>query len=58
MKVLALPKGSEVLMTSINIPDMPRIVQEYGLVPVPVDIELATTAPTMDDVRAVTTPKA
>ncbi len=44
-------------MTSINIPDMVRIVREHGLVPVPVDINLATTAPTLDDLKAVTTEK-
>ena len=51
------PKGSEVLMTSINIPDMVRIVKEYGLVPVPVDISFDTTAPTIEDLKAVVTPK-
>jgi len=35
---LALPAGSEVLMSAITVPDMPRIVREHGLVPVPVDI--------------------
>ena len=38
-------------MTSINIPDMVKIVKEYGLIPVPVDIDLANTAPTMDDLK-------
>lgn len=36
---------------------MVQIVKEYGLIPVPVDISLETTAPTMDDIKAVTTPK-
>lgn len=44
-------------MTSINIPDMVQIVREYGLIPVPVDINLETTAPTMEDIKAVVTPK-
>ncbi len=57
LKVLDLPKGSEILMTSINIPDMAQIVREYGLIPVPVDIHLESTAPTLDDIKAVVTPK-
>ena len=36
---------------------MVQIVREYGLIPVPVDIELATTAPTIEDVKAVLSPK-
>jgi perosamine synthetase len=52
-----LPKGSEVIMTSINIPDMSQIVREYGLIPVPVDLDLATTAPRIEEVRAAITAK-
>jgi dTDP-4-amino-4,6-dideoxygalactose transaminase len=55
--VLNLPQGSEVLMTSINIPDMVQIVKEYGLVPVPVDINVETTAPTLEDIKKVISPK-
>lgn len=57
LRVLDLPKGSEVLMTSINIPDMVQIVREYELVPVPVDIDVETTAPTLEDIKEVATPK-
>lgn len=57
LQVLNLPRGSEVLMTSINIPDMVQIVREHGLVPVPVDINADTTAPTLDDISAAVTSK-
>jgi len=57
LRVLDLPQGSEVLMTSINIPDMVQIVKEYGLVPVPVDINIETTAPTLEDIKEVMSPK-
>ena len=36
------PPGSEVLMTGVNIPDMVRIIEEHGCVPVPVDLDLDT----------------
>ncbi len=35
---LRLPQGSEVLVSAINIDGMRRILEEHGLVPVPVDI--------------------
>ena len=44
-------------MTSINIPDMVRIVKEHGLIPVPVDINLETTAPSIEDLKSVITAK-
>jgi dTDP-4-amino-4,6-dideoxygalactose transaminase len=40
------PKGSEVLVSALTIPDMPRIVREHGYVPVPLDLELDTLLPT------------
>lgn len=39
------PKGSEVIFTGVNIPDMVRIVKEHGLVPVPFDIDPRTMCP-------------
>lgn len=49
------PRGSEVIMTAINIPDMVQIINEHGLVPVPVDIDPYTMAPTLDAIKAATT---
>jgi len=45
LKALALPRGSEVLFTAVTHPDMPRLAQHHGLVPVPIDLEPATLAP-------------
>lgn len=45
LQALALPRGSEVLMSALTIPDMWRIVERHGLVPVPVDIEPETLMP-------------
>lgn len=42
----------------INIPDMIRIVQEHGLIAVPIDYNLDTMAPNnFEDVKALTTDK-
>jgi dTDP-4-amino-4,6-dideoxygalactose transaminase len=42
LSVLNLPRGSEVVMTGINIPDMVQIVHEHGLSIVPVDLNMRT----------------
>jgi perosamine synthetase len=39
---LALPAGSEVLVSDVTIPDMIRIVREHGLTPVPLPIDFDT----------------
>ncbi len=39
LEAIALPPGSEVLVSAITIPDMVRIIEEHGLVPVPVDVD-------------------
>ena len=48
LEQLALPKGSEVLMSALTIPDMWKVVEHHGLVPVPVDVDTRTLAPKMD----------
>ena len=45
---LALPRGGEVLVSAITIPDMARIARSHGLVAVPVDLDPATLAPRAD----------
>lgn len=47
----ALPKGSEVLMSALTIPDMWKVVERHGLVPVPVDVDASTLAPKLDVLR-------
>ena len=52
------PKGSEILMMGVNIPDMIQIIKEHGLIPVPVDYNIDTMTPNnWDDVKALTTDK-
>ena len=42
LSTLTLPKGSEVVMTGINIPDMVYILEHHDLKIVPVDLDLET----------------
>jgi perosamine synthetase len=57
LAALALPRGSEVVCTAVNIPDMFELLEHHGLVPVPVDLDPATLAPQPSDVRAALTEK-
>lgn len=49
--------GTEVIMSGLTIPDMPRIVRENGMVPVGVDIDLATMGPNIEAIRRAITPR-
>lgn len=48
LSVLALPTGTAVLMSAVNIADMARIVEAHGLRVVPVDIDMSTLAVTRE----------
>jgi dTDP-4-amino-4,6-dideoxygalactose transaminase len=55
LRSLALPPGSEVLFSALNVGGMVRVVERLGLVPVPVDLDLAHLAPRLDRLeRAIT----
>jgi perosamine synthetase len=56
LEALQLEPGSQVLVSALTIPDMPRILQAHGLVPVPVDVQAETMAPSVEQVRAAITP--
>jgi perosamine synthetase len=55
LEAAALPPGSEVLVSAVTHPDMARILERHGLVPVPVDIEPVTLAPRVDSLEAALT---
>ena len=57
LQALEFPKGSEILMSAVNVPAMFRLVEEHGLVPVPLDIDAASLRPTVEDVRKAVTPR-
>lgn len=48
LKVLQLPAGSEILVSAITIPDMVRIIEHHGLVPVPIDLHASDMSPQFD----------
>ncbi len=51
-----LPAGSEVLMSALTIGDMPRIVEEHSLVPIPVDLDVDHLAPRVESLERAITP--
>lgn len=57
LEALALPPGSEVLVSALTIPDMVRIVEQHRLVPVPVDIDPVTLSPAARELRRASGPK-
>ena len=57
LQALELPRGSEILMSAVNVPAMFRLVEEHGLVPVPLDIDAGGLRPALADVRQAMTPR-
>lgn len=56
LRTLALPPGSEILITAITIPDMVAIIHSHRLVPVPVDLEATRLTPTIDTLNRAVRP--
>ncbi len=56
-QALNFEAGSEILMSALTIPDMPRIVEHHGLIPVPIDLNIETLAPDIKNIEAAVTPK-
>jgi perosamine synthetase len=54
---LALPKGSEILLSAITIRDMVRIIEHHGLVAVPIDLDMATLKLKPDALQQAVTPR-
>jgi dTDP-4-amino-4,6-dideoxygalactose transaminase len=57
LKVMNWPSGSEVLMSGLTIPDMPRIVRQHRLRPVGIDLDWDTFGPNLESIRASITPR-
>jgi dTDP-4-amino-4,6-dideoxygalactose transaminase len=57
LQSLALPRGSEVLVSAVTIPDMVRILEHHGLTPVPVDLDPKQAAPAVEAWENAVTPK-
>jgi len=56
LRELALPKGSEVIVSALTIPDMWTLLEHHGLRVVPVDVDPATLAPAAADIERLVTP--
>lgn len=52
LRALALPAGSEVLVSAVTHPDLVRIIEGHGLRAVPLDLDLATLAPRTELLKA------
>ena len=52
LQALVLPPGSEILVSAVTIPDVLRIIEHHGLIPVPVDLDMATLAPRVECLEA------
>ena len=48
LSAMQFERGSVVLLTAVNIPDISVVLRAHGLIPVPVDVEVDTLAPRMD----------
>ena len=57
LTALRLPSGGEVLTSALTIEDMPRIIARHGLVPVPVDLDMATLTVRMEDLERSVGPR-
>jgi dTDP-4-amino-4,6-dideoxygalactose transaminase len=56
LRQLALPRGSEILVSAITIRDMVSIIEHHGLRAVPVDIDAGTCAIRLDAIERAITP--
>jgi perosamine synthetase len=57
LDTLQLASGDEIVFTAITHPDMARIAEARGLVPVPADLDGATLSPTLEALERVLTPR-
>ena len=57
LSVLALPAGSEVLVSAVTIRDMSALISRHGLVPVPVDLDFGTLAIDIAAMAGAVTPQ-
>jgi len=57
LQCLDWPRGSEILISAVTIPDIPKIIASHGLIPVPVPVDVATMFPTRDQIEARISPR-
>ncbi len=57
LQSLALPAGSEIVVSSVTIPDMLRIVEHHGCVPIPVPVDSEKLEPSLPQLERAIGPK-
>ncbi len=57
LSVAGIEPGSEILVSALTIPDMPRILRAHGFIPVPVDLDPATASVTEASLLRAVTPQ-
>jgi perosamine synthetase len=57
LQALDLKPGDEVIFSALNVRGMVKIVRDAGLIPVPVDLDLAHMGPSIERLKAVITPR-
>jgi perosamine synthetase len=57
LQALNLKPGDEVIFSALNVRAMIKVVNNLGLVPVPVDIDLSTMEPRLDKLQQAITPR-
>jgi dTDP-4-amino-4,6-dideoxygalactose transaminase len=57
LATLQLPRGSEIIMSAVTVPDMSRIVEQHALVPVPVDVDPGRLEPVLAEIEQAITPR-
>jgi dTDP-4-amino-4,6-dideoxygalactose transaminase len=57
LAALKFPHGSEVLISALTIPDMVRIIEHHGLIPVPIDLHGEDMSPQVELLEQAVTPK-
>lgn len=57
LRALGLEPGDEVIFSALNVKGMVRIVDEHGLVPVPLDLDIARMSPSADALEQAISPR-
>ena len=57
LSAMQWPAESEIVCSALNIPDMPMIARQHGLLPVPADLDLDHLAPDLDLLERAITPR-